>query len=302
MYVETRLEDADFANPIDPNFDDDRRTSYLPIQSGSEVVISDNIAKMEIKQNPQLHKIYNGEAVFSMRSLFRRRTYYRTVVPAANNTTGTLLQYYGRFPRRPIYFGYDDNGANLAQEIVGAGTHLINYVQEPLQLLFEPCFVGVRGSQNYEFNLNTPGEALDTLACARYDETIYAGSEYAYTFTTSTNRDYKMRTAMTSTKYLAQTGCALTNMRTQTGLQVQVPMYSRFRFLGCKPDERNLGKSEDGSDKDNFVVSFRCVATSGHNPVNDTIDVFTSIGTDYQLVHFVNVPTFWMYGIIPNPA
>lgn len=301
MYTEVRLEDADFANPVDPQFFDYTRTSYLPIQSGEEVVVSDNIAKMPIKQNPNLHKIYNGEAVFSMRSLFRRRTYYRTITPISN-TTGTLYQYRGAFSRRPTYYGFDVSGSNVANEIIGASTSRFNYVNEPLQCLFEPCFVGVRGSQNYEINMNTPGEALDTLAVARYIDTVNFNSAFNHSYTTSTSADYKMRNAMSNTRLLAQTGCALTNMRTQTGLQVQVPMYSRFRFLGTKPTLRNDGIIDDGSNEDNMVISFRCVPTSGQNPVENSIDLYTSIGTDYQLLHFVNVPTFWMYGTIPNAA
>ena len=301
MYTEVHMEDADFANPIDPEFATNRRISYLPIQSNvvEEKVIADNIAKMPIKQNPNLHKIYNGEAVFSMRSLFRRRTYYRTITPT-NNTTGTLLQFKGIIPRRPSYYGYDTNGYNQAAEVIGAGNEYFNYVAQPLQCLFEPCYVGGRGSQNYEINLNHPGEALDTLAMARYVGTRTYQSDASYSYTTSTAANYKMRTAMVETRYLAQTGCALTNTRTQTGLQVQAPMYSRFRFLGNKPDERNLGKSEDGSDVDNLVISFRTVPTSGQNPVNYSLDLYTSIGTDYQLLHFVNVPSFWIYGIIPT--
>ena len=301
MYVETRLEDADFANPITFDNEDNRKISYLPIQAGDEetTVISDNIAKMEIKQNPNLHKIYNGEAVFSMRSLFRRRCYYRTITPT-NDSTAEVYQFTGKISRRPSFYGYDPNGANLADELVGAGTEWFNFVNEPLQCLFEPCFVGVRGSQNYEINLNRAGDALDTLAVARYPTTITGSDIFSSVATTSTFSSIKMRAALIGGQTLGKSGTALTNMRTQTGLQVQVPMYSRFRFLGCKPDERNLGKAEDESNADNMVISFKCVPTAGQNPADVQLDLYTSIGTDYQLLHFVNVPSFWIYGSLPT--
>lgn len=303
MYAEVHMEDADFANPVDPEYKDTRRISYLPIQSElkEEKVISDNIAKMPIKQNPHLHKIYNGEAVFSMRSLFRRRCYYRTITPVIN-TNGTVYQFTGKISRRPLYYGYDPNGYNEALEIIGAGTEYFNYVNQPLQCLFEPCFVGGRGSQNYEVNMNTSGSPVDTLAVARYVDVRYNHSDDDYVVTASTNASSKMRTAFASTRYLAQTGCALTNTRTQTGLQVQAPMYSRFRFLGNKPDERSLGKSEDGSDEDNLIISFRAYPVGGQVPASMSVDLFTSIGTDYQLLHFVNVPSFWIYGSVPGSA
>lgn len=173
-------------------------------------------------------------------------------------------------------------------------------MNQPLQCLFEPCFVGGRGSQNYEINANSAFGPLDTLAIARYVGTRTAASDLNNGGTTSTDPDYKMRTAFLDRRYLAQTGCALTNMRTQTGLQVQAPMYSRFRFLGNKPDERNLGKAEDGSDVDNLVIMTCLKTTAGQNPIDLALDLYTSIGTDYQLLHFVNVPSFWIYGGIPG--
>lgn len=303
MYVEVHMEDADFANPADPELFEASRISYNPIQSSEreEKVVADNIAKLEIKKNPHLHKIYNGEAIFSMRTLFRRRCYHRTI-SYPNNTTGTLWQAISTLPRRPLYYGFDANGLNDAQQIIGAGTAKFNYVQQPLQCLFEPCFVGVRGSQNWELNMNHAGEALDTLALARYGDLITSTSGNAHTFTTSTDPDYTNRTALTASRFLAQAGCALTNMRTQTGLQVQVPMYSRLRFLGTAVAERNLGSSDDASNYDNIIAVFRCRPTASQNPLNMTLDYYTSIGTDYQLLHFVNVPNYWVYGAIPSPV
>lgn len=303
MYVETHMEDADFANPIDPHLDTNTRTSYLQIQSAEEEtpVISDNIAKMPIKQNPNIHKIYNGEAIFSMRSLFRRRTYYRTISPP-DNSTGTQYQYNGRLTRRPLFYGFDANGSNAVNELLGLGTTYFNYVNEPLQNLFEPCFVGVRGSINYEVNLNNAGDALDTLAVARYSDTINGTAWNTTGFTTSTSQSYKMRTGYTNGIFLGKTGVALTNMRTQTGLQVQVPMYSRFRFLGTDPLERSIGNVEDESNSDNISLHFKCVPAAGQDPQFMSIDLYSSIGTDYQLLHFVNVPSAWIYGALPGPV
>jgi hypothetical protein len=301
MYVETHMEDADFANPIDPDFDDTFRISYNEIQSKEteEKVVADNIAKLTIRQNPHIHQIYNGEAVFSMRTLFRRRTYHRTI-SFPTNTTAAMFQALGGMARRPAFYGFDANGLNSAYQIIGAGTAGFNYVHQPLQCSFEPCFVGVRGAQNWEINLNHAGEALDTLALARLPSEIVAASPAGSTYTAGTNTNYVNRTSLTGGKYLSQAGCALTNMRTQTGLQVQVPMYSRVRFLGTAVTERNLGTADDESRYDNMVYSFKCKPNVGQNPTNVQVDFYTSIGTDYQLLHFVNVPNCWIYGSLPG--
>jgi hypothetical protein len=299
MYVETSMEDADFANPIDPNFNASTRTSYFEIQShdSDDPVVADNIAKMAIQQNPNLHSIYNGEAVFSMRSLMRRRSYLRTYV-FDSSTSSTIWQLNSTFNRRPSFYGYDPNGTSIANDIVGVGTSRFNFVSETTSNMFSPCFVGERGAVNLEFNLNLPGTAKDTLAAARYYSTVTVGSYKNIVFTTATGVDAKMDAAYRGARVLGKTGCALVNQRTQTGLQVQVPMYSRYRFLTNDINSRNLGSADDESDYDNVVVTTRAVSTSTltTNPNEFTLDIYYSIGTDYQLLHFVNVPEAWVYG------
>lgn len=303
VYAEVSMEDADFASPRDPDDGFSTRTSYLQIQSGDtgEVdVVSDNIAKMEIKANPNLHKIFNGECIRSMRSLFRRRCYYRSL----NYTgvlTGTTYQALSTIARRPAYYGFDTNGFNDVQQIAAPGTHAFNNVNEPLQNLFEPCFVGVRGSQNYEVNLNTSAAVIDTLAVSRFLGMVSSTSFDDNIFTTSTAQDYRMNISMRAGTLLGKTGVALTNTRTQTGLQVQVPMYSRFRFTSTDPLTRTLGESSEETNADNMCLSFKAQTTIDQNPENIELDLYTSIGTDYQLLHFVNVPSYWIYGTTPIP-
>lgn len=303
VYTEVSMEDADFASPRDVDDGYSTKTSYLPIQSGSSEeadVVTDNIAKMEIRHNPNLHKIFNGECIRSLRSLFRRRCYYRSL-NFAGNITGTTYQAISTLARRPAFYGYDVNGFNDIQRITVAGNHGFNNVNQPLQNHFEPCFVGVRGSQNYEVNLNTSSAVIDTLAVSRFLGAVSSSSYNDNLFTTSNTQDYRMNLAMRTGTFLGKTGVALTNTRTQTGLQVQVPMYSRHRFLSTDPLTRNLGESSEESNADNIVLSFKAQPTIDQNPENIELDLYTSIGTDYQLLHFVNVPSFWIYGTTPIP-
>lgn len=303
VYAEVSMEDADFSNPRELDDGFGTKTSYLPIQSGDtekNVVITDNIAKMEIRHNPNLHKIFAGECVKSLRTLFRRRGFYRSL---NFNTvaTGTTYQAISTIARRPAFYGYDANGFNDAQRILAAGNYGFNYVNSPLQCLFEPCFVGMRGSQNYEINANNSNFPLDTLAVSRFGSAVTPNSYDDNLFTTSTLQDYRMNIAMRGGRYLGKTGCALTNTRTQTGLQVQVPMYSRLRFFSTDPATRTLGDASGETSRDNMLLSFKLHTTVNMDPTNVELDLYTSIGTDYQLLHFVNVPSFWIYGTTPIP-
>lgn len=304
MYVETSMEDADFANPIDVHSNEDTRTSYFVIQSAEDEVkvVEDNIAKMEIRQNPNLHKIYNGEAVFSMRQLMRRRSFYRSIFASGNISA----RYYAKtikLNRRPSFYGYDPNGSSVVLETVGVGNHRFGPVSEPLCNLFEPCFVGQRGSHNYEINLNKPGNACDTLLVSRYLKTITADS-WNDTIISTAAAQYQQNLDSLEFGFLSgRTGVAMTNARTQTGLQVQIPMYSRYRFLSTDPNERALGVSADGTDVDNILIGYRAQPISDavtQNPSYFQIDMYHSIGTDYQLLHFVNVPEAWIYAVLPS--
>lgn len=302
VYAEVSMEDADFACPRETDAGYTTTTSYLPIQSGDaedKTIICDNIAKMEIRHNPNLHKIFNGECIKSVRSLFRRRCYYRTL-SYSSVAVGTSYQALSAIARRPAYFGYDANGFNNVGKVLVAGNYKFNLVNEPLQNLFEPCFVGVRGAQNYEINANNSDSPLDTLSVSRYLYTVTSVSYDDGTFTTSTVQDYRMNIAMRAGRFLGKTGVALTNTRTQTGLQVQVPMYSRLRFYSTDPTTRSIGDASSETHTDNMLISFKCHNTNGQDPANVEIDLYTSIGTDYQLLHFVNVPNFWIYGTTPG--
>lgn len=104
--------------------------------------------------------------------------------------------------------------------------------------------------------------------------------------------------------YLANTdpgiaGMALTHQATNAGLSVLCPMYSAYRFESTNPYRINDRSSADDADHDGLTLE---VATVGNSPIA-TADVriwkYVSIGTDFNLHFFLNVPTIYILATDP---
>ncbi len=310
VYADVWMEDATFANPV-PYQMANAEYSYLPVQSAStaldgdeQTVLEENIARVNVQESPHLARIYCGERVNSIRALARRSTYYRSYT-FATNTTATWWVTYGGFARRPYYHGYDINGYNTAVSLLGGANKKYNYVIDPIINRFRPCFVGDRGSFNYNFNVRTHlgnSHFIDSLVARRIAHAVAATDDIYTDTATSTSLNYLDRYEYISGSTSNSGGYSLTNQKTQTGLQVAVPMYSRFRFLSTLPTTARLGSSTDESNVDNLGFVIKLKPTGGFDPVNMVVDMYVQIGQDYQLLHFVNVPTMWKYSSNPLPV
>ncbi len=304
VYCDVSMEDADFANPVN-TVPGGSYVSYLQVQSQEEpttqTVVSSNIANVEVKEHPHLHEIYCGERIKSLRALMRRSSYYRTVYFNSNNT-GTVTYIASTQPRRPAYFGYDNNGVTQAGKIVGAAADVpFNFTVDHLMNRWRPCFVGDRGSLNYNFNVKAQSSAylLDSIHVNRELGTLTYASDYQLDTTTATSLSIRGRNSSAYGKNSGMQGFNLTNQKTQTGIQVTLPMYSRFRFLNTNPLYARQGSSNDESNVDNFTINAVIRPASSIDPIAIAIDEYVAIGLDYQLLFFVNVPTMWFYSSLP---
>jgi hypothetical protein len=306
IFCEVWMEDACFAGPRDLQ-SLGIYVSYLPPQSERVIAteekhdIPENYISQMIPRTPDsLYKVYMGEAIASMRTLMRRRVYYRTISFPSDSTSLNSV-FAMRLGRRPQYFGFDSNGNYTAQQLVGILTSPFNFVNELVSNTFAPCFVGERGSYNFELNLNTTNTSVDTLSMYRrvqgwnsntFDDTVSSAAA---------TPGQRTRIHMLGTHFISKAGGAVTNQRTQTGLQVQVPMYSRFRMLGTDPTLRNNGSNIDESNEDGVGVTFKVqpIKDSNQNPDRLYVDFYCGIGTDYQLIHFINVPVAYVYPNLP---
>ncbi len=81
-----------------------------------------------------------------------------------------------------------------------------------------------------------------------------------------------------------------------------MPNFSRFKFQSTNPANNNAGIVADGSILDRFVLQGSLptpVSKTSGDPV--ILQSFNSIGVDFGLYYFVNVPTFYVYSAAPTP-
>ncbi len=305
-YVEVSMEDADFAAPRDPQ--NILYGSYLQIQTDeSQVTVKEcNIADVEIKPPANLHSVYMGEKISSMRTLMRRRSFYRSLIGPDTAVASTAAIWTPLLSRKPLFTGYDSaNTVDTAQRTIGVGSTGFNYVNELVSNMFAPCFVGERGSYNYDFNCSSnAASGIDNMTVNRTYLTTIAKSTMSVSHTSSSARLTKLYTVLDGLSYIGKNGSALVNQKTQAGLSVQVPFYSRYRFTSTNPISRYDGLAYDDSDTDNIILTINQPAIVNATTKNFdrlSYEIYCGIGTDYQLLYFVNVPSIWYYVTPPFP-
>jgi hypothetical protein len=204
------------------------------------------------------------------------------------NTTDIYLVDHISFRRLPAYPGFDPNGFHSAQDQVGPGIAPYNFVHMTFTNWFREAFIGSRGSMNWTFNAVSP-VYIDNFSIVRYPipitvrystSTVPAGS--------SRNAIYSLLVRGTNS---GTAGMSLTNTRNQPSLSIAAPMYSRLKWQLNSPAFATLGNSFDDSEIDNLRLQI-VTQPQQQNPAEMTINTYVSIGEDFSLVYFLNVPTY----------
>jgi hypothetical protein len=286
-------EDMVFSNPDSlptyQTYDTQSMSNYeegkeaLPLFDGTET-------------SPDFFKMYGGENVTDICQLMRRKSLYASD-RLTQNTADVYLNDFISFRRMPAYPGYDPNGFHEALEQVGAGTAPYNFVHMTFTNWFREAFIGSRGSVNWTFNAVGPAY-IDSFSIVRFPDTIT--TRYATTTVPSgltRNEIYSLLVRGTNN---GTAGMSLTNTRTQASLSISAPMYSRFKWQLNAPAWATLGNSFDDSAIDNLRLQITS-QPSLQNPSVTTINSYVSIGEDFSLVYFLNVPTYH-YTVTPAGA
>jgi len=159
-----------------------------------------------------------------------------------------------------------------------------------------PAFSGQRGSMQWSINATSPNTFEKQSLCVVRDN---QNSGVAGISTLSGAKVVQSDTPrfMLINSLPGASGQALTNQKTQSGISVQLPMQTRFRFESTRPAWFTSPSSVDGSDIDFYrLESWSLSSTS---PQNDFVWMYSGIGTDFGLHFFVNVPTFYLYSATP---
>jgi hypothetical protein len=255
------------------------------------------------KANENLNLIHMGEKVNSLREILRRQSYHSTL--AYNDAAVDLFTIWtSTRPRLPTYPGYDPDGYQSAQDTIGIGTSPYNYCRfVPLNWVNQ-CFVGHRGSVIYNFNaFKRNNQPINNLSVTRQAQTLGTSVfNNANTSTSLTFDNISFRSARDRAS--AALGTSLTNQLTQSGLNVSIPMYSKYKFLSNNVSHRNLGDTSLDTRADSYTITNTYTSTAvaterTNNSFN--IDTYVGIGTDFSPIFFLNVPTLYYNPTAPAP-
>jgi len=290
----------------EPNFELGGPTSLTPIISPYQVQSLTETGPRKVTfggmsstADDRINLLYQGESIKSFRTLYRRSTLNgmlsHTITHSASDELNSLEFI---VPRRPRYPGFDLNGFDSATGVVSAITENYNWVSWAPMTWFDQCFIGSRGSVNWQIEpvskelypvIMASRNCVSTLSNAAYD-----GSEV-----TGTTSDTCRRAIFKNRTIHGLSGMAASRQDDMSSVAVVAPMYSQYKILETAPAKRNTGYTSTDSDHDGLNI------TLNHQPINtgDTniahVYMWVSAGADYSPVFFLNVPTLYLYNSIP---
>jgi len=243
-----------------------------------------------------------GEQIISLRSVLRRFSLaYKLNMGFWNTEDFGIMMH--RHYKIPPQFGFDPNGIHTAVGLVTTASNFpMNFVRNTPLTWVLPMYLGYRGSTNNAWNYGSK-ELLPDLKVDRETTSLVASDYYLHTGL-ATRGSYSQCAAFFNTAYSditsGSSGCSLVNQNTQTGLVVQYPYMTKYRFTYCHPNTFVLGDSNT-STADNELLSYtlkNCKNFSDN--MYNTLDRYVSIGSDFNCYFFLNAPTYFVYASTPT--
>lgn len=239
---------------------------------------------------------YAGENVTDILQLMRRKSLFRYDIPIAD-VVNAYNEASITFRRAPAYPGFDSNGFDSADDQVGVGQSPFNFVFMSYVNWFRAAFISFRGSINWTVNV-TGDQYIDSLKMSRYPYTFTTRVSSRAQATTLTT-DEKLKALTSNNTRAGTSGLALTNTRTQSSLSIAAPMFNRYKWELNAPAWATLGNSFDGSDLDNLQLRIFTHPATGFDPSSLLVHEYVSVGEDFSLQFFLNVPSQY-YTVMPD--
>lgn len=292
-------ENIEFANPRDLP----QATPFV-VQADSFTESDSALHMIAGTGEPNVHSdrylVNFGESVKSFRQLFRRYTLSSTSTLIFNSeTVADYVVWKKLFAKIPPQFGYDVNGLNSAKGLVTPLTNYgFNYTQlTPLQWIM-PAFIAYRGSTHYSFNVIAPTPLSGLRAyrtnAANTNVPISETTVSGVASTTSSGAAFFLNNTPS-----AASGQSVTSQYTNAGMNISCPNYNIFRMQSTAPKYWSLPTQVDGAARDMYTLELTMNNSQGVAPGGVRVQTFHSIGTDFGLYFFLNVPTYWIYGNPP---
>jgi len=301
-------DNLEFSAPqaIDPQ----RTLSPFNIQSGVSYDGEDEdetgMIIQTIPTNPNINLIYGGETVSSLRVLLRRPSKYRTTTTAGTlSAAGILGSTLFTTNRLPIAPGFDPNGINTAIGPVSGTAKPYNWVTfTPISFIGQ-CFLATRGSVIYYFDPLNASLTCEMGISRPGTFTQATSATYLGVNTQATTANAAVAHGVTNMRD-AQSGRAMVNNRTKSGVTAVVPFYSKFKFRGYDPFSAVLGSTSDFSFVDNVQFDVLHTPASSINVnsqygTGNCFNFYISAGTDFTFNFFLFVPRMYIYKATPAP-
>lgn len=251
--------------------------------------------------DPDAYNNVFGERIVSFRELLHRQSKcWSQVIPKNGDWAGVQMCFTMPFQRLPRSYGYDPNGWEFAAGTVVPGLEFpFSYVRmHPITWLAN-CFLGYKGSTNYNFNvINNDGKAQRSVPSIGVTRTDYQYSGFhrprSYDVGSSNSTSQLMRQFNTAVQMDQQggTGMALTNQVTQAGVAVNLPYYTRSKFF-----VNNLtyyygqnAQIGDESELDWYELSLKRGTVANTTDADVVVDILCGTGPDFDLIFFLNCP------------
>jgi len=258
--------------------------SWLQMQSGVAQIDDGKISE-------DFHKINFGDPVLSLRTLLRRSVKHdvRVVVGTASTGVRITTSLQGRQPLQP---GYDTNGYLQVKGVeTPATSYGFNAVAFTPLSWFSPAFIATRGAIRWHYLVNINCDAAGFVPVdvdiTRGTNSVVTGSNQLIIQDISST----LEAFRGDTKWKGASGTALTHQITQSGVSVEMPMNSQYKFTYTLPTMSTIGSQTDGTEYD----TYRMRVTMGRNnsASSTAITRYVCAGTDYGLHFYLGVPVLY---------
>lgn len=247
-----------------------------------------------------------GENVVTLRQLLRRYSLTACHVNNVSVTNSNFMTVWINFSPMPPFPGFDPGGLGDAKGLTATTTTFpYNWTINTPLLWLASAFIGRRGSLNHTFNVDKYSIPRNITvnrvsggvnpAAINFDNngTTYVGP--------STSADNILFAGSNPARSTAA-GASVTNGTTQAGLNVQLPMYSAYKFITTDPLNSTVYNGQDDSQYNSYVLTVDMSQIDAASTAVIKIFQHVAIGTDFSLHFFLNVPTLVRYASQPVPV
>jgi len=235
-----------------------------------------------------LNAVYTGESILSFRPLLKRYSLWRKYLLTTGTTTSvrTLAITQTAFPflRGNVPGAVDTTGALATYTY--CNTLLLHWVVM--------AFQGYRGSMRYKIIAregtrpdaggHTGYTTVERVNLNPVTDTMYSYSDVVKA--AFTNQNDTARAALVGPELKGAKGMAYTNFSVNPNLEMEVPFYSRVRFMPGKRGAYTTASVDP--DTPGFKLYTEQMASS-----RCTLDFYSAVGEDFQVYMFTGLPRMY---------